>query len=128
VTRTVATDTSTLARELVSRLAAIVPPGISVVTDGASIDVASARSRVSVDFRSIVEQAGEEDANAELGARAVLDAVQDFVAEELTRPWPEGAASLPLPAAAVERGSLRLWYGDELHPALELPPIPLRAE
>jgi hypothetical protein len=123
--RTVATDAPTLAHALATRLVAVVPAGISVVADGPSVVVASAGAGVSVDLRSLVEQEGDEDTNAELGARAVLDTVQDFVAEEFARPWPEGGAPLPTPTAAVEGGLLRLWYGDERRPALELPPIPL---
>jgi hypothetical protein len=121
----VATDAPTLAHALATRLVAVVPTGISVVADGSSVVVASSGLGVSVDLRSLIEQEGDEDSNAALGARAVLDAVQDFVAEDLARPWPEGGTPLPVPATAVEGGVLRLWYGDERDPALALPPIPL---
>jgi hypothetical protein len=119
------TDAPTLAHALATRLVAVVPAGISVVADGPSVVVASSGLGVSVDLRSLIEQEGDEDENAELGARAVLDAVQDFVAEDLARPWPYGGTPLPIPATAVKGGVLRLWYGDEREPALELPPIPL---
>jgi hypothetical protein len=123
--RRVATDAPTLAHALATRLVAVVPAGISVVADGSAVDVASNAVSLSVDLRSLLEQEGNEDENAELGARAVLDAVQDFVAEQLARPWPEGGTALPIPAAAVEGRLLRLWYGDARNPVLELPPIPL---
>jgi hypothetical protein len=123
--RRVATDAPTLAHALATRLVAVVPAGISVVADGSAVDVASNAVSLSVDLRSLLEQEGNEDENAELGARAVLDAVQDFVAEQLARPWPEGGTPLPIAAAAVEGSLLRLWYGDERNPALELPPIAL---
>lgn len=124
--RRVATDAPTLAHALATRLVAVVPAGISVVADGPSVVVTSRGLGVSVDLLSLVEQEGDKDENAQLGARAVLDAVQDFVAEDLARPWPEGGTPLPTPATAVRGGMLRLWYGDERDPALELPPIPLR--
>lgn len=122
------TDAPTLAHALATRLVAVVPRGISVVADGSSVDIASSGSGLSVDLGWLVEQEGDEEENVELGARVVLDAVQDFVSEELARPWPEGGTPLPLPAVAVEGGVLRLWYGDQREPALELPPIPLRQE
>jgi hypothetical protein len=122
------TDALTLAHALATRLVAVVPDGISVVADGSSVDVVSAAWSVTVDLGSLVEQEGDPNQNAESGALAVLNTVQDFVTEELKRPWPEGGAPLPVPAAAVEGGELRLWYGDEREPALRLPPIRLRDE
>ena len=64
---------------------------------------------------------------------SVLNAVQDFVSEDLREPWPTDVEladrpALPphqLPLAHVERipDAFRLVYGDPAQPALELPPL-----
>ena len=65
------------------------------------------------------------DAKAILGASIVaLDDLQDFLCHELREPWPRRApGEVPAPGARIERGKLHLWYGDELEPVLQLPPI-----
>jgi hypothetical protein len=121
-------DAPTLAHALATRLVAVVPAGFSVVADGPEVAVASGAWSVSIDVKALVEQEGDPNENVQSGAWAVLSTVQDFITEELRQPWPDGVVPLPIPATAVEGARLRLWYGDEREPVLELPPISLHEQ
>jgi hypothetical protein len=67
-----------------------------------------------------------------VAAWSALSHVQDFVIETLKHPWPlpdatdpssSRGADLPLPRVRVEADRIRLCYGDDDQPTLELPAI-----
>jgi hypothetical protein len=124
-----------LARALAKRLAAAVPPGISVSSRAGNVVVGDGQTSDGTDLVPLVDQPGDFEENLTTAASALLNTAQDVVAEHLTRWWPsspdtppgtiESGADLPVPAAEVEGGRLRLWFGDRERPALELEPIDL---
>src|SRR2546425_3772404 len=92
------TNAEVLAEALAERLAAVVPPGVSVTPEDGEVRVASAATSMSAVIRRIVNQEGEHASNIELAVLSVLNAVQDFVSEELREPWPSAApAAMALP-------------------------------
>jgi hypothetical protein len=70
----------------------------------------------------ILDDAPDSPTQIETATRATLSSVQDFVSETLTEPWPEG---LPAAEARVAGSVLRLWFGDEAAPVVELVAISL---
>jgi len=124
-----------LARALAKRLAAAVPPGVSVSSRGGTVIVGDGWTSGGTELVGLVDQPGDLEDNLTTAASAVLNRAQDVVAEHLTRWWPsspdtppgtiESGADLPVPTAEVESGRLRLWFGDRERPALELEPIDL---
>ena len=124
-----------LARALAKRLAAAVPPGISVSSRGGNVVVSDGQTSDGTDLVPLVDQPGDLEDNLTTAASALLNTAQDVVVEHLARWWPsspdtqsgtiESGADLPLPTATVEGGVLRLWFGDRDRPALELEPIDL---
>jgi hypothetical protein len=124
-----------LARALAKRLAAAVPPGITVLSRGGDVIVGDGSTSGGTGVVPLVDQPGDLEENVTTAASAVLNRAQDVVVEHLTRWWPsspgtqpdtiESGADLPVPTAEIEGRLLRLWFGDREHPALELEPIDL---
>jgi hypothetical protein len=124
-----------LARALAQRLAAAVPPGITVSSRGGNVIVGDGSTSGGTGVVPLVDQPGDLEENVTTAASAVLNRAQDVVVEHLARWWPsspdsqpgtfESGADLPLPAAKVEGRLLRLWFGDPDRPVLELEPIDL---
>jgi len=124
-----------LARTLAKRLAAAVPPGISVSSRGGNVVVSDGQTSDGTDLVPLVDQPGDLEDNLTTAASALLNTAQDVVVEHLARWWPsspdsrpgtiESGADLPVPTAEVEGRLLRLWFGDRERPALELEPIDL---
>lgn len=120
-----------LAAALVSRLAKLVPQGISILMDDARIALARGNEILAkADLEPILDQAGDVRDLVVMALTNALSTIQDFVAEELTIPWPaagsgRSAPTLPLPDVSMDSMNIRLWFGDEASPVLELQPIPL---
>jgi hypothetical protein len=57
------------------------------------------------------------------GIEALLDQASDAFTEISTDPWPN--RTFPEPHARVDSGVLRMWFGSDQSPAVELPPISL---
>lgn len=114
-----------LAAALASRLDSVVPPGLTVRADGDRVSVYDGAKILGGSAAAVL--VGDQDGRSvedriETASRAVLDGVQDVVAEWLTEPWPQG---LPAVGGRAAGGRLHLWYGDEGSPALSLAPIDL---
>jgi hypothetical protein len=135
-----------LASELAKRLSAVTPWHVKV-------DVfVTQRGGVAHKIRSwlwMSSQGGEERGGSrETALLNLLHAVQGYMSEKTKRAWPGDGPSpeftrvdgpptrrqaeehanellsrLPLPGIAIEDGLVRLWYGDEAQPILELEPI-----
>jgi hypothetical protein len=124
-----------LARALAKRLAAAVPPGITVSSRGGNVIVSDGQTSVGTDLVPLVDQHGDFEDNLTTAASALLNTAQDVVVEHLARWWPsspdtqpgtiESGADLPMPTAEVDGRLLKLWFGDHERPALELEPIDL---
>ena len=74
-----------------------------------------------------VEALHEPAENLETAVRATLSAVQDYIAEATTEPWPGTGGRQPNPDARVEASMVSMWFGPEDAPVLRLPPIDLTA-
>lgn len=114
------------ARELAAALAASLPDGFTASADGALVTI-EPPDGVGVTTALDIEpdDIGDADVYAD-AAEGVLSLAQDVVCEALDATWPAaGGASvdLPIPGARVDGDTLRLWYGDEAAPVLELRPV-----
>ena|SRR5438093_4593211 len=117
-----------LATAVVSRVADLVPEGILVLLDNTGIALATGHEiTAGTDFEPLLDQDGDIRELAEMALGNALSDIQDFVAEELTTPWPaaSGATQLPLPGVHIGPTEVRMWFGDETSPVLALQPIPL---
>lgn len=118
--------TALFARELAAALAAGLPDGFTASAEGALVtieppDGAGVTTALDID----PDELGDPDVYAD-AAEGVLSLAQDVVCEALDATWPSaGRASvdLPIPGARVDGETLRLWYGDEDAPVLELRPV-----
>jgi hypothetical protein len=120
--RSISVDGSTLAESLAERLDGVVPAGVQIFAQGASVSVQDDSGLGLVqDVGGILEQHGDSIDLIVLACLSVLNSVQDFVAETLTVPWPD--AEMAMPGVRVADDRILLWYGDESDPALALPPI-----
>lgn len=113
---------------LIEALRAVLPPGFEAQLDTSAGGIELAQtdmpgSRVIVGVRAIVEQPGDADRLLAVGCQAVLDAVQDLIAEATAEPWPGRSTELPLPQVDVREREIRLWYGQRDAPALTLGPV-----
>jgi hypothetical protein len=106
----------------------VTPPSRLAAALAARLAPVSLPSRVTEEWLldQIAPVAGEDVAGA---AREALVAVQEAMVEATDLPWPEPypdwSAGPPRPGVRVEGDVLRLWYGDETRPVLELEPLPL---
>src|SRR5205814_643299 len=99
---------------LVERLAAVVPSPVSLVAVGSDIEVSAGQGRygqVTMDLSAFGPLRGHITENEFLRAACchVLDAVQDYVAEATTEPWP-GTREMPEPVVEVSADAIKLAY------------------
>src|SRR5437879_6164577 len=96
-----------LAKALAERLAEVVPKGIHVAAAGATVEVSSDRiapTSIWTDLHRPDDELHFRDA-----ADSVLNAVQDFVSEELHVPWPHLAGKsheMAMPVVRIKDGTL----------------------
>lgn len=111
------------ARELAAALAAGLPEGFTASAEGALVTIEppdGAGVTTALDIEA--DEIGDAEVYAD-AAEGVLSLAQDVVCEALDATWPSaggGAVDLPIPGARVVGDMLRLWYGDEDAPVLEL--------
>ena len=118
-----------LAAALAQRLDDVAPAGITVRADDSSLAVLHAGLVVGLSgapaILETVEALHEPAENLETAVRAALSAVQDYIAETTTEPWPGTGGRQPNPDARVEANTISMWFGPEGVPVLRLPPIDL---
>jgi hypothetical protein len=104
---------SNLAVELAARLEAVVPANFSVRADGDQIGVYQGERLLGGSAAaSIVDEEDERALSEKIAAasRAVLDAVQDCIIEELHEPWPRMVdGSLALPGSETDGRRVYFW-------------------
>jgi hypothetical protein len=118
---------------LVERLATLLPEPLVLQAKGSLVHASCPNGlRTEMDLGLIVNQPGALGEHLIGAAHSVLSSVQDFVVLNIRSPWPvaKGAGStggtyLPLPGASIEENELRLWYGEQPHPVIDLTPLPL---
>lgn len=127
-------DIDALTAAFALRLAAVAPPEVRIATTergmvdvldvrggGAGVDVLLAVARYESDSRSPADRV------VDAGWR-LLETAQDEIAEVTTDPWPQqGSGTLPEPRAQLSKDSatVRLFYGAEDNPTLELAALPI---
>jgi hypothetical protein len=114
------------AAAMAERLDGVVPSGLTVHSQGPSIDIyarnthrhaSAAADIITEDGRSLAEQ-------IDTAARSILGGAQDAVMEILMEQWPLGPSGrVVYPDARVEGGRLLMWFGDERAPVIVLPPL-----
>ena len=118
-----------LAVALARRLDDVAPAGVTVRAQAADLAVLHAGRVVGISgapaILETVEALHEPAENLETAVRAALSAVQDYIAEATTEPWPGTGGRQPNPDARVEANTVLMWFGPEGEPVLSLPPIDL---
>ena len=118
------------ARELAAALAASLPEGFTCTADGDSITVETPSGEA---VTTALDLDADDEGDAEVyadAAEGVLSLAQDVVSDALDATWPGPAVvtdDLPVPGARVDGAVVRLWYGDETSPVLELTSVRLEA-
>ena len=120
-----------LAVALARRLDDVAPAGVTVRAQASDLAVLHAGRVVGISgapaILETVEALREPAENLETAVRAALSAVQDYIAEATTEPWPGTGGRQPNPDARVEASTVSMWFGPEDAPVLRLPPIDLTA-
>jgi hypothetical protein len=120
-----------LAVALARRLDDVAPAGVTVRAQASDLAVLHAGRVVGISgapaILETVEALQEPAENLETAVRAALSAVQDYIADATTEPWPGTGGMQPNPDARVEASSVSMWFGPEDAPVLRLPPIDLTA-
>ena len=118
-----------LAVGLARRLDDVAPAGITVRADDSDLVVLHDGRVVGISgapaILETVEALHEPAENLETAVRAALSAVQDYIAETTTEPWPGTGGRQPNPDARLEVNTVLMWFGPEGAPVLRLPPIDL---
>lgn len=116
------------ARELAAALAASLPEGFTASAEGALVTIEppdGAGVTSALDIES--DEIGDADVYLD-AAESMLSLAQDVVCESLDATWPSSggvSVDLPIPGARIDGDMLRMWYGDEDAPVLELPAVRL---
>lgn len=113
---------------LVKRLSPHLPPGVGATAGIGSVDVTvdgeqragSAALRILDD--QVQRAISDPDELLERVVRSALSGVQDAVSEARAVEWPSGGA---VGDAVVRDGHLRIWFGRESDPVVQLDPIPM---
>jgi hypothetical protein len=113
---------------LVQRLVEVAPRGITVTGSAGAIEIRDSAHITEIDVDDLLSQPGDVREHMAATALAVLNRLQDVVSENQKNPWPAARGRLPLPNAKWSPQGLRLWYGSESEPALELLPLWLDLE
>jgi hypothetical protein len=120
-----------LAVALARRLDEVAPAGVAVRVQASDLVVLHAGRVLGISgapaILETVEALHEPAENLETAVRATLSAVQDYIAEATTEPWPGTGGRQPNPDARVEASTVSMWFGPEDAPVLRLPPIDLTA-
>jgi len=120
---------SLFARELVARLAPILPPGFSARADDDTIHIDAPDG---VGAATSLAHIDPDDAEAEDYASAAWNALsmaQDVVSESGDA-WPAALGAegeVAAPDTRADGDTIYLWFGDEAAPVVRLAPIPLHA-
>jgi hypothetical protein len=129
VSQAPAASSREFAADLAVRLNDVVPAGFTVTSDGQTVVMHHNGQRLgSTNMAEIIAASENPDdvpGNMEAGSRAILNTVQDWIADESTEPWP-GISDMPSPEAQVVGGRLVMWFGAQDRPVLELRPLKLR--
>lgn len=88
-------DPSNLATKLSDAIAAVVPARYRVYEDQGMVFIEGAGYRAAADVAETVDAEGDVVEKVGQAAYDVLSAVQDYIAKDLTSPWPEEAGELP---------------------------------
>jgi hypothetical protein len=120
-----------LAVALARRLDDVAPAGVTVRAQASDLAVLHGGRVIGISgapaILETVEALREPAENLETAVRAALSAVQDYIAEATTEPWPGTDGRQPNPDARVEANTVSMWFGPEDAPVLRLPPIYLTA-
>ena len=120
---------SLFARELVSRLAAILPPGFTARADADTIHIDAPDGVGAATSLAHIDPDGAEAEDYASAAWNALSMAQDVVSESGDA-WPAALGAdgdVAAPDTRAEGDVIHLWFGDEAAPVVRLAPIPLRA-
>ena len=120
-----------LAALMASRLARVVPPPFAIGATDSGVGVYIGREALTLlggsNAASIVEDDDDRTAGEriESAVAAIMDGVQDCVAEELREPWPSlDRVTMALPNTRRDEKRICMWFGeDERAPVVALSPI-----
>lgn len=119
------------AAALATSLDEVAPENVRVFAEGSDVVVATDTERIgAAGAAAILDDADERSPTEriETAARAVLNGVQDYIVDEIRRPWPSDSSDTALPDVQVSGNELRMWFGDTTKPTILLGPIEIGDE
>src|SRR5689334_20787814 len=115
------------AAAMAQRLSQVVPSGLSVRSNGSSVDVYGRNSDRHASAAAEIIRAEDGRSLAELidtAARAILGGAQDAVMEILAEQWPlDPSGRVVYPDARVDGGQVLMWFGQDQAPVIVIPPL-----
>jgi hypothetical protein len=121
-----------IAAALAEWLGEAVPTGLSLRSDGSSIQVYYGGEALGgSQALEIIDDNDDRSLSKkiETATCTALDGIQDVIIEKILGPWPgqpARSADLPQPGCRVAGNELLVWFGDEAVPAVPIQPIRLR--
>jgi hypothetical protein len=116
-------------RELAERLNEVLPDGFAASPTEDGVWLATPDGLGSEGWAGQIEQSPDDLEAFGAAAWTVLNSIQDGVCLTLHEWWPMSATAprrdLPLPGTRVDGRVLRLWFGDEHAPTMQLRSIDL---
>jgi hypothetical protein len=115
-------------QDLAERLRPWLPTEVRLTASSDAITLENDRGETVTQFVADLFDRSPAGEAAVRAAHQILDAVQDFVSDELGEPWPalsDDDATQAIPSAEERDGVVELWYGDQVEPALALSPMRL---
>jgi hypothetical protein len=129
VPQTPAASSSEFAAALAARLNEVAPEGFTVIAEHATVAIRQHGGVTGfTDVAELVESSENLDhlpKNLSTAARAILSAVQDWIADTSNQPWPVTTRQ-PNPGVRVTGTHLAMWFGDPDEPMLTLRPLDVR--
>lgn len=118
-------DPSHLATKLAAALNQVVPARFRVREIQGMVMIDAGSYPTATDVADIIDQPGDVLKQVEGVVHAALSTVQDFIAEDLTVPWPDtGSTFLAEPKVRVTPHEIRWWFEDDKgRTVLEVPGV-----
>lgn len=107
-------DAVHLATKLAEAMRQVVPEGFNVSERDGMVMISAGSYPCATDVADLIDQPGDLLELVESAAWGALSMVQDFIAEETAKPWPDiGRPFLPIPTVRVTADAIEWWFEDE---------------
>ena len=102
-----------LASKLADAISEVVPQKFRVYEEQGMVFIDGGRYRAASEVAETIDAGGEMTELAATVSVGALSMVQDYIAEQLTTPWPATRSPMTQPKVHVTRDEIYLWFQDQ---------------